>query len=280
VKIEGIPHVVVGTEAEPHSHPWSLSLRTFLGHQCGASLLRVPCMSTGSIIVLTAAHCVDNYYTSGTGSGFKGLTVKAGEHKIAKKEKGEEIRRVVKAQSHKFNRDTAYDNDIAVLKLDRPIEFSESIQGIELPKNKDGSFDSCTIAGWGATSLTNKANVLRELNVTVNRSPCETEDYKRKMKEEGDSDFEYEYKDDIMMCADRKPSGSSNTSGTFCDGDSGSPLACRQGEHIVQEGVASSTTKLCDGPTIFTRVSAYVPWIKEQVTALLLSDLKKKCYDN
>ena len=49
-----------------------------------------------------------------------------------------------------------------------------------------------------------------------------------------------------------------------CQGDSGGPLVCRRHNKWVQYGIASFSTadNPADVPGIFTRVSAYVDWIK------------------
>ena len=48
-------------------------------------------------------------------------------------------------------------------------------------------------------------------------------------------------------------------------GDSGGPLVCHNGREWIQVGVASFTSASRPGnvPGVFTRVSSYVPWIRD-----------------
>ena len=49
----------------------------------------------------------------------------------------------------------------------------------------------------------------------------------------------------------------------FLQGDSGGPLVCKNGKHWVQAGITShGITSHGMTPDVYTRVSAYMPWIK------------------
>ena len=50
---------------------------------------------------------------------------------------------------------------------------------------------------------------------------------------------------------------------SFLQGDSGGPLVCKNGKHWVQAGITShGITSHGMTPDVYTRVSAYMPWIE------------------
>merc|ERR1711936_936370 len=64
---------------------------------------------------------------------------------------------------------------------------------------------------------------------------------------------------DGMVCA-----GGGKVGG--CRGDSGGPLVGRKGSNYVQVGVVSWGSGMCvEQPTVFTRVTSYLPWIRKHV---------------
>lgn len=69
------------------------------------------------------------------------------------KEKGTQITKVVQAISAGITSD--YDTDIAILKLDEPVKYTENIGPICLPTNEEPELPRdekiCYVAGWGLT---------------------------------------------------------------------------------------------------------------------------------
>jgi len=82
------------------------------------------------------------------------FSILAGKHSLEDMEG--ERRSVVKAVCHPgFNR-TTFQNDVAVFKFDRPIEFTNTIKAIRLPvgkEDKDLPGMECVVAGWGVSGV-------------------------------------------------------------------------------------------------------------------------------
>ena len=99
------------------------------------------------------------------------------------------------------------------------------------------------------------ANVLQEAPLEILRSSqCESR------TERGRKFYRH-----TMLCA--KNPKNIFTSG--CHGDSGGPLVCENTSgRMVLQGVVSWGSSICDAlerPTVFTKVTAFMPWIKKFV---------------
>lgn len=80
------------------------------------------------------------------------LTVRLGDHNIKTSTEVRHIeRRVKRVVRHKsFNSRTLY-NDVALLTLNEPVEFSEQIRPICLPSGRDlYNHQEATVIGWGS----------------------------------------------------------------------------------------------------------------------------------
>lgn len=107
-----------------------------------------------------------------------------------------------------------FENDIAVLTLDRNVIFSKSVQAACLP---DSDFDYTgtrgTVTGWGTIYFGGpSSNILQEVTIPIwTNSECATNYGKldRKIL-------------DTMMCAGNRDFGGQDA----CQGDSGGPLNC------------------------------------------------------
>jgi len=266
-------HVIEGEKAEPHSHPWMLSIGDLEGkHHCGASLLRSSCMEEESDVILTAAHCLPECWEQTDGTSTERVrTVKAGSHMQSEKEDGE-VDRIITIAGCRiiFSESCNWDLDIAVAKLDRPIRFSETIQPIDLPRLGEAggviySAEShrCKFAGWGYTETGNQSDALMELEVNPTSSFCKQVDER----------FDHT----VLICAERMSASPSGSNGTACGYDAGSPLVCSSSlegtGRMVQHGIVSgppSEELPCGSPTVLVRVHYHVPWIemhKEMICA-------------
>ena len=95
------------------------------GQYCGATLI-------SDTHVLTAAHCLAPFKQ-------QDISVKLGEYDFNQAgETGDETFGVAEMRLHAGYNDQTYENDIAIIRLDRPATFSDSIWPICLP---DGSRD-------------------------------------------------------------------------------------------------------------------------------------------
>lgn len=134
--------IVGGEEAIPGNFPHQAALfietkdGTFF---CGGSILNKD-------YVLTAAHCVDKAIE---------VEVILGAHNVRELESTQRRIIVPKANIKVHERwiSLLIRNDIAVMQLTESVNFTERIQPISLPrqKDRDNSFvdDPCTTSGWG-----------------------------------------------------------------------------------------------------------------------------------
>ena len=107
-----------------------------------------------------------------------------------------------------------FENDIAILTLDRNVIFSKSVQAACLP---DSDFDYTgtrgTVTGWGTIYFGGpSSNILQEVTIPIwTNSECATNYGKLDRKIES-----------TMMCAGNRDFGGQDA----CQGDSGGPLNC------------------------------------------------------
>lgn len=95
--------------------------------------------------VMTAAHCC----VAATASS---LRVVAGGIKLKEDEGEEEQSKVSLMLVHEDYDSRKFLNDICLLKLVTPLEFTEFVQPVQLPEQGEQTSDGkpCTVTGWGA----------------------------------------------------------------------------------------------------------------------------------
>jgi len=236
--------------------PWTALLyrRGFFGGRspyCGATLIN-------NLYVLTASHCVDGMST-------KSIEVVLKEENTATTTESVSYKfPISKIIMHeKYSRRTI-DNDIALLRLDKPLDFSEN--GPFVPacviKNSDTDFvgQNATAAGWGATKeggATSK--VLKKVTVPIiSNEACNMTRYKGKITPN-------------MLCAGDLEKGGKDS----CQGDSGGPLVVDTSKRKMIVGVVSWGYGCAkpNSPGVYTRVSRYTDWIlKETADATYCSE--------
>ncbi|XP_055748569.1 elastase 2 like [Salvelinus fontinalis] len=234
-----VTRVVGGEDVRPNSWPWQISLQYDRDgewrHTCGGTLI-------SSEWVLTAAHCISS----------RTYRVNLGKHNLAETEEGSLAVGVAKIIVHEKWNPLFIRNDIALIKLETPVTFTDSIMaaclpeaGFILPHN-----ESCYVTGWGRT-VTGGAlpDILQQaLLPVVDHATCSQNDW-----------WGFQVKD-TMVCA----GGDGIVSG--CNGDSGGPLNCQNADGAWEvHGIVSFGSGLsCNfrkKPTVFTQVSSYMDWI-------------------
>lgn len=239
--------IVGGFEAQPDAWPWQIAV--FNRHKqliCGGTLI-------SSEFVLTAAHCVA-----------PNLSIVAGEYNLADRDSEDRQERVVaRAFKHPQYNSKNVDNDIALLKLDKPLQLTTKVWPACLPLQGEelDPETNATILGWGVTRILRQPNgrkpqverddMLREARVPV----ADFEDCKQS------------YGDDLatrhVVCAGYKEGQIDS-----CNGDSGGPLLVERDTRWHVYGVTSFGDECAkEGKYgIYSKTSAYINWIRRVVT--------------
>lgn len=83
------------------------------------------------------------------------LRVLAGERILSRRLRHAQQRRVRRVIIHKDYLPSTFDNDIALLQLNRPLQFTSRVQPVCTFTNKteeeNMNFSACFISGWGST---------------------------------------------------------------------------------------------------------------------------------
>ena len=170
--------IINGVEARPHDWPWLVSISVrYRGnngvwqnrtHICGGTLIE-------SSHVLTAAHCleqkIDDRFvplTSTNPSLESFFVLRIGVHDI-RLTRPDELYRARKVFVHERFVSSTFENDIALIRLDRPVPNTEQTSPICFPTSNLAPNKQVTVAGWGTVAETSRvhSNVLRQANVTV-----------------------------------------------------------------------------------------------------------------
>jgi hypothetical protein len=256
--------IIGGNEAKAHSWPWQIWMN------CGASLIRVKPNVEESDIILTAAHCITERGSTVL-EPHDSVTASAGSHRRDVFEAGEQTRRSILLRTHSDYDAPYIKNDIALVKLEKPIKFTDTIRPICLPTQGEALpvGKTCFVAGWGRISSSDAYQMsqpLKDLKVQVHAP----ETCKRKIVNgEWVGWSDYSYLEDQMVCA-----GSLDATSNVCNGDSGGMLACQTQPgggwtlYGIASFVANSQCLEKGKPGIFTRVSKYVDWINKNAAEM------------
>ncbi|XP_024411016.1 coagulation factor IX isoform X1 [Desmodus rotundus] len=230
--------IVGGEDAKPGQFPWQVILNGKIYALCGGSIINEKW-------VVTAAHCIE--------PGDK-ISIIAGKHNIEMEEQTEQKRDVIRTILH-YNYNATinkYSHDIALLELDKPLILNSYVTPICVADKKYTNiflnFGSGVVSGWGRVfNRGRSASVLQYLKVPlVDRASCL---HSTKVTIYNN-----------MFCAGFHEGGKDS-----CQGDSGGP-------HVTEvEGINFLTGIISWGEEcavkgkygIYTRVSLYVNWIKE-----------------
>ena len=176
----------------------------------------------------------------------------------------------------KYNK-TTYDNDIALVQLERKAVINDFVNTLCLPKQAPTAGTRCLVAGWGATVEHGRASdLLMEAEVPIiNTDICSHGDvYGSKITSN-------------MICAGF-PEGGIDT----CQGDSGGPLHCRRANYNNRwevQGIAS-WGRGCGRQMrygVYTKVVNYANWVscllgngKQSADSLSSGENGRNCLSN
>eukprot|EP00004_Rigifila_ramosa_P026033 TRINITY_DN794_c0_g1_i1.p1 TRINITY_DN794_c0_g1~~TRINITY_DN794_c0_g1_i1.p1 ORF type:complete len:316 (+),score=60.87 TRINITY_DN794_c0_g1_i1:121-948(+) len=154
-----------------------------------------------------------------------------------------------------------YLNDIGLIQLAEPILDIEPARLVERDESTPSFIstgpdagDLLTIAGYGFTDRANSTLVrpLQELTELVLSYAQATQAF----ASIGFSNFQFSASHIL-----------SNSNGNICNGDSGCAATIEKNGVTYLAGVCSATLPDCTGPTLLTRVSTHLGWIKSVIAA-------------
>ncbi|XP_074897739.1 coagulation factor XI-like isoform X3 [Buteo buteo] len=236
--------IVGGTDSSPGEWPWQVSLHVKLSrqrHLCGGSII-------SNQWILTAAHCVMSLENPNIWRVYAGILKQSEINEDTPFFKVEEI--IVHPQ-YKYAQ-TGY--DIALMKLDKPMNFTDLQLPICLPSKEDANilYTDCWVIGWGYRKEKGRVeDILQKATVPLmSKEECQARYRKRRIG-------------DKVICAGYDEGGRD-----ACKGDSGGPLSCKHEEVWYLVGI-TSWGEGCARPRqpgVYTKVAEYSDWILEKTT--------------
>ncbi|OCT75682.1 hypothetical protein XELAEV_18030866mg [Xenopus laevis] len=245
-----VRRIIKGSTAQPGSWPWLANIQMPLETDnyktvCGGTLLN-------DRWVVTAAHCFFDL------KRFHHLVrIVLGANDMRQLGPEVQIRTIGKWIQHEDFDNGTNKNDIALIQLNEPVEFSDYIQPACLPpeSSKVYNMDDCYVAGWGVLEeeYKTKTSILHEASVElIDNQRCNR------------SNWYNGWIKDYNLCAGHEQGGSD-----VCLGDSGGPLMCKKKRAAIYYVVGIvSWGGLCGQPHrngVYISVQHFIQWIQENI---------------
>ncbi|XP_020300103.1 serine protease snake-like [Pseudomyrmex gracilis] len=248
------PLIVGGVAAKPAEFPHMAVIGYGkdgdISWQCGGSVI-------SESFVLTAAHCMES---PDRGPAAK---VRVGLNDLTTPDETMQERDIAERIQHPDYVFTIRYHDIALLKLDRPLEFNSRVRPACLEVNFQVPGKIAIASGFGKTSYDSNKGSNELMKVQLNYIP--------------EDDCKEGYAEDIgtkplpqglissLLCAGIMEGGKDT-----CQGDSGGPLQRVLEDPYCMYSIVGVTSfgKFCafkSMPAIYTRVQSYLDWIENIV---------------
>lgn len=222
--------IVGGTAATIQSYPYQIALLYNGQFICGGTIIEA---ST----ILTAAHCIPTT-TPTVWSVRAGATSRSRSDSLTQTVRASRV--VVHAQYSK----TTNANDIAIIKLSRPLNLNSAVGVASLPATgtEPVAGSNAVATGWGTTSEGGRvSDTLMAVTLpVVSQATCQRAYGSRIINS--------------MMCAGVAGKDT-------CQGDSGGPLAQQGTRTLIGVTSFGAGCGRSGYPGVYTKVSAYRSWI-------------------
>ncbi|XP_072382814.1 trypsin-1-like [Diabrotica undecimpunctata] len=245
--IEGSPlstyGIFGGQDAVEGQFPYQVSLQIDswpfgYQHYCGGSII-------SPNWIVTAGHCCWTMYPS--------LHVVAGILKVHDQNEYTQVRLVEERYIHENYTYGVQPNDICVIKVNESWVFNDRVKPIALPIQDFNAIGKGVSSGWGQSA----GNLFPQFPDTLQWQESEIPDEETCLELCNKAEKLNPYNTTSNICT-ANPEQNHGT----CEGDSGGPLVLD--EQLV--GLASWVFLPCGregAPSVFTRVSHFVDWIKK-----------------
>lgn len=228
--------VINGKRAKEGMFPWMVRLSV---HQepgsdegtCGGTIIT-------RWHILTAAHCVFS-------KGHLHHKMKALYGSVQTSSPTTQTAIVQAVTVHKDFSEKTFQNDIAIIKVAKPFQFSMKVRPICLNlDDTDLTGREVVVAGWGIQKpKTQPSDKLRYTKLKVlSHSEC-----RERLKT-------YEYDEEIMICAFQEDTDA-------CQGDSGSGVTFSNNTNTIQAAIVSHGVGCTQVPGVYVPVHVYRDWI-------------------
>uniref|UniRef100_A0A2H1X0F7 SFRICE_023421 n=1 Tax=Spodoptera frugiperda TaxID=7108 RepID=A0A2H1X0F7_SPOFR len=222
--------IIGGRPSSIQRHPYQVSMVLNGNSFCGGFIISPD-------YVVTAAHCVQNTSPAA-------IRLRVGS---TRRDSGGRIVRVASVIVHPQYGRPQFDNDIAVLRLARPLTFNANIRAIKLPQPRQPvPLVRLTVTGWGLTAVGGRRipRIMMEANVPVVPHWLCRLSYGQSLTSN-------------MFCGGHFLIGGVSS----CQGDSGGPAVFRDTAFGVVSFARGCALPL--SPTVFTNIASLRNWIRD-----------------
>ncbi|XP_065661733.1 chymotrypsinogen B isoform X2 [Hydra vulgaris] len=240
--------VISGVDAKNGAWPWQVLLSYNESPFCGGAIIN-------PLWIVTASHCL----IRSEPLEVKNLDVVVGATNFLQLEPSRNVYRIAKAIRHPVFSMSHLKNDIALLKLQKPLLFSNYIRPVCLPSLPPHTKSKCFVTGWGRKSRDYNSTmfpILQQAEMPiVNRNVCSIA-----MKRHATYNIT-----STSLCA-----GYGNATQSACHGDSGGPFVCYQNDRWELQGVVSWGSENCselrDQYSIFANLFKLKDWVLKTIS--------------